>query len=164
LPGELTLIGFALALVSLALVSASGGPIRDLKGLPQAIGAGLGFGVFFILIANVESEAVFLPLAIARFASSTLMITIALTTRRLRLPDKPIVWLAILLAGTCDIVGNTFFSLAERGGRLDIAGVLSSLYPAVTILWAFVISRERIGRLQVVGIVAGLIAIMLIAL
>ncbi len=163
-PGQLTMIGFALALISLVLVSTSGGPVGDLKGLPHAVGAGLSFGVFFILIANIESEAVFLPLAIARLVSSSVMLTFALLTRRLRLPGTPLLWLAILLAGTGDVLGNTFFSLAERGGRLDIAGVLSSLYPAVTIMWAFLISRERIGRLQFVGIAAGVVAIMLIAL
>lgn len=162
LPGDLTLIGFALAFVSVLLVSASGAFATS--GLSLALGAGLGFGIFFIMIARLESEAVFLPLAVARLASSVLMITVALGTRRLARPSSPMVLGAILLAGTLDVTGNTFFSLAERSGRLDIAGVLSSLYPAVTITWAFLLRGERIGRWQLIGIVLGLIAVALIAL
>ncbi|MCA9908278.1 MAG: DMT family transporter [Anaerolineae bacterium] len=161
LPGDLTLIGFALAFVSVLLVSASGAFATS--GLSLALGAGLGFGIFFIMIARIESEAVFLPLAVARLASSVLMITVALGTRRLVRPSSPTLLGAILLAGTLDVTGNTFFSLAERSGRLDIAGVLSSLYPAVTITWAFLLRGERIGRWQLIGIVLGLIAVALIA-
>jgi len=162
MPGELSLFGFALALISVLLVSASGR--FETSGLAFALGAGFGFGVFFIMIANVESEALFLPLAVARLASSLLMIGFALSTRRLARPGTPLLWGTIILAGTLDIVGNTFFSLAERTGRLDVAGVLSSLYPAVTITWAFFFRHERIGRWQLVGIVLGLVAVALIAL
>ncbi|MCC6612086.1 MAG: DMT family transporter [Anaerolineae bacterium] len=161
-PGELALIGFALALASVLMVSAS--DKLDTSGLPYAFGAGLGFGIFFIMIAQVESEALFLPLAVARLASSLLMIGIALSTRRLMRPQTPFAWGAILVAGTLDVFGNMFFSLAERSGRLDVAGVLSSLYPAVTITWAFFLRHERIGRWQLAGIVLGLVAVALIAL
>ncbi|MCL4250248.1 MAG: DMT family transporter [Anaerolineae bacterium] len=162
LPGDVTLIGFGLAFVSVLLVSASGAFATS--GLALALGAGLGFGVFFIMIARLESDAVFLPLAVARLASSTLMLTIALGTRRIARPSSLAMWGAILLAGTLDVVGNMFFSLAERSGRLDIAGVVSSLYPAVTITWAFLLRGERIGRWQLIGIVLGLVAVALIAL
>ena len=162
LPGDVTLIGFGLAFVSVLLVSASGAFATS--GLALALGAGLGFGVFFIMIARLESDAVFLPLAVARLASSTLMLTIALGTRRIARPSSLAMWGAILLAGTLDVVGNMFFSLAERSGRLDIAGVVSSLYPAVTITWAFLLRGERIGRWQLIGIDLGVVAVALLAL
>jgi drug/metabolite transporter (DMT)-like permease len=120
-------------------------------------------GIFFMLLARTESEAVFLPLALARVASSIFMIGLALGTRSLVLPTNNRLLAAILIAGVCDVLGNMFFVLSERGGRLDIAAVLSSLYPAVTVLWASLIAREKVSTWQFVGIVIGLVAVALIS-
>ena len=69
----------------------------------------------------------------------------------------------VLLAGALDVAGNAFFVLAAHAGRLDVAAILSSLYPAVTVLLASIILRERVTRLQAVGIIFALVAIPLIS-
>ncbi|HEU0002734.1 MAG TPA: DMT family transporter [Ktedonobacteraceae bacterium] len=162
LPRPLQMAGFALAVLAVALVSrperASGRP----EGLGLAVLAGLGFGSFFILIGQVSAHAIFWPLTASRIASLLFMIVFMRIRGEALLPKKPVFPL-LLIAGTLDVAGNVFFVLATHSGRLDVASILSSLYSAVTILLAAIILRERVSRIQGVGIVLALGAILLIS-
>ena len=70
----------------------------------------------------------------------------------------------ILFAGLADVMGNAFFVLAARTGRLDAASVFSSLYPMVTVVLARVVLKEHVNAMQALGITLAMIAIVLIAL
>lgn len=164
LPPAVQLGGFALGLGSLILVSYSDGRLPDQKTLLLALAGGIGFGIFLLFIDRVESHTVFWPLVAARATSASVLLLI---TRAARLEWKPRDqrhWLTILAAGLLDVFGNVFFMLATRAGRLDIAAVVSSLYPAMTVLLAWMFLKERLSRIQMIGIVAALIAIILISL
>jgi len=73
-------------------------------------------------------------------------------------------WLTGILAGSLDTIGNLFYLSATRLGRLDVAAVVCSLYPAGTILLAAFVLRERPTRRQVAGMALALTAVMLLSI
>ena len=129
--------------------------------------AGLGFGLFFVLIDQVGDGAVFWPLAAARLASVTLMAGIAFgrhfSGRALWSWPSNAQSLIVIAAGVLDAGGNIFFVLAAQSGRLDVATVLASLYPGATLFLAVLFFNERLTPRQWVGAFAALLAVALIA-
>jgi len=163
LPATQQITGFGLALTAVWLISRSGSeaPIT-LPELGLPLLAGVNFGLFFILIDQVSRGAVLWPLVAARLASLFLLLGIVMLTQQRDMPTRrqlPI----IILAGLLDTGGNAFFALATQTGRLDISAVLSSLYPASTILLAWLILKERLLPRQWIGVGAALVAVVLIA-
>jgi drug/metabolite transporter (DMT)-like permease len=161
MPPELQLLGFGLGLVSIWLLSRP----EPLGGRPAGLGmallAGLGFGGFFTLLDQVGEGAVFWPLVAGRLAACILMLIFALSTRR-PVIARVFPFGLLALAGVLDIGGNLFFLLAIQSGRLDITAVLASFYPGVTAILARIITREEVARLQVIGVFAAVLAIVLI--
>jgi len=161
-PGTLKLIGFGVALLGICLVSLPSGPAGKIsrQGFLLACLAGVGFGCFFIFLGQVEQGKIFTPLIVAR--TFTLLVGILLVKwNRLPLPFLRSNGLA-LLAGILDAGGNLFYILAKQYTRLDIAAVISSLYPASTVLLAGIILKERISPVQRLGVLVCLLAIAMI--
>ena len=163
-PGIFTMAGFALALAAIWFISQpDGGPkslrlrLADLK-LP--ILAGFGFGIYFILLHRGSQDGFFWPMVSSRLAGVVTMVIYTLATRQSFLPSAP-VWPLIILNGILDVTGNGFYILAGQAGRMDVAAVLASLYPASTVLLAGLFLHERLNRLQLLGILAALVAIVL---
>jgi uncharacterized membrane protein len=163
LPRALQLLGFGLALVSIWMLSRPETFGSRPAGLGMALLAGVGFGGFFTALDQVSESAIFWPLAAGRLTSCVLMVAFAFSTRRSLLPQHPPLALLGLL-GLLDVGGNLFFLLAVQTGRLDIAAVLASLYPAVTAVLAWLIMKEQMTRLQVIGAVVAVLAIALITI
>jgi drug/metabolite transporter (DMT)-like permease len=163
LPKTTQLIGFGFALIGVWLISRSADGAIKLGDLKLPIIAGLGFGIFLLVINRVSEGGVLWPLVGARCGSLSAIAIYAATQKQLKLPARNHLPL-IALAGVMDTLGNTFFALAGQIGRLDVAAVLSSLYPASTVALAAVILKERITRVQSIGIVATLAAIVLITI
>ena len=162
-PRALQLVGFGIALVGIWLLSQPEWGGRRAAGIGMAVMAGLGFGGFFIALDQVSEHAVFWPLVAGRLAACVVMVAFALATRRPMLVRQAPVRLFVM-AGMLDVVGNLFFLLATQTGRLDVTAVLASLYPAVTTILAWLVVREEMARLQVVGVVAAILAIVLITI
>lgn len=162
LPTLLQIGGFIVALVAIALVSrperAKGRP----KGIGRALIAGCCFGCFFILISRVEHNSTYWPLAAARLSAVIALLILAFF-RKQRIFPKKVAAPLMLLSGTLDALGNAFFVLSAHSGRLDVAAVLSSLYPAATVLLAALVLRERVNRVQGIGILLALLAIPMIS-
>jgi drug/metabolite transporter (DMT)-like permease len=162
LPAVTRMVGFVLGVFGIWLTSASSADdsASSRTGLGYAVAAGLGFGGFFILISRVGSGAVFAPLVIAR-SVAVLVALFILLVRRMPLPALTSNPLANL-AGGIDAVGNVFYLLAARYTRLDIAVILSSMYPAVTVLLSSRVLHERISPLQWLGVGLCVLAVVLI--
>jgi drug/metabolite transporter (DMT)-like permease len=161
-PSGARLAGFALALAGIwCLARPTSGAARP-EGLGLAAMAGLAFGGFYLMISQVRGPSVFWPLAVSTGTSLVVMAGLAAASgETLRLPMS-VLGIA-LLAGVLDAGGNACFVLAAHAGRVDVAAVLGSLYPAFTVLLARVVLRERLTRAQTAGLVAAIAALPLIA-
>ena len=161
-PAPIQFVGFGLALVGIWLIALPAGGVGRPKGLGLAICAGVGFGGYLICSRQAATEAVFWPLVAARAASVLEMLVIVLAIGKPWAPSRRLLpWM--IFAGIFDSLGNMFFMYAVRHGRLDVATVLSSLYPASTVLLARLLLKEKLSRLQASGMVAALVAVPLIA-
>lgn len=161
-PGQL--VGLLLGLAGIWLVSSVPGGRREAspRSLRLALLAGLGFGGFFVLIAQVERGTILVPMAVTRVVEFGLAACLFLI-RRHSLPPQPIRALPFV-TGVLDAGGNVFYLLAIQYIRLDVAAVVSSMYPGTTVLLARAIQHERTSRLQGLGIVVCLAAVALIAI
>lgn len=186
-PSIFALIGVAIALLAVVLVSASDMPgepasnaapglvgsatlhenaaFRDWTqqpGLIEAVLAGIGVGAFYVLLARTHAQAGLWPLTGARFASIVILITLAFFGKRSLAPKRgsaPV----IAFAGVLDMLANAFYLLATKHGLLALVAVLASLYPASTVVLARFILHERLSRLQLAGVAGVFVAIALIA-
>ncbi len=162
-PSAWQLAGFLAAVAGIWLVTRQPqtAEAQSRKGVSQAVAAGIGFGAFLILIAQVDRTLVFGPLVVAR----TVMLAMGLVLMIVRgisfpgLTSNPLA----LVAGLLDAGGNIFFVLARQHTRLDVAAVLSSLYPVATVVLARIVWREPVAPQQWAGVGMCLLAVALMA-
>ncbi|MGW8226995.1 MAG: DMT family transporter [Anaerolineales bacterium] len=134
-----------------------------LSNLVNPLIAGLGFGVFFILIARASEHSTVWPLVFARSSSVIFILLVGLLFHKIERPAR-IQLPLIVIAGIFDTGGNLFYILATHYGRLEIAAVLSSLYPAATVFLAWILLQERLNQRQWIGVFLGILAVILIAI
>lgn len=158
-PSALALAGVGLALAAVALVS-RGDPVVDESanapappgsGVPEAVGAGTSFGLFFVLLDRASTNSGLWPLVGAR-ASSLLLIGVATLVAGAALRPPRGTLAGISAAGVFDVAANLFYLFAARRGLLALVAVLTSMYPGTTVVLARVVLQERLARLQLVGL------------
>jgi drug/metabolite transporter (DMT)-like permease len=162
MPDRIQLAGFVLALISTWLVARPDGEIDTHRGLGLAVLAGVMFGLFLIAGKQAGHHGVFWPLVAARTVSTLLMLLIVAFSAADKRPLRPAL-VPILFSGILDTSANALFIAATQHGRLDVTAVLSSLYPASTVVLARIFLKERISATQNAGIVGALISVALIA-
>jgi len=164
LPEIHKLLGFIIALMAVWLIASDSEGIKvQKKDLYLPLTAGMGFGLFFITIDLVSETAVLWPLTAARVAAVGVLLVFIALSGPVEMPGRSVLPV-ILVAGIFDTGGNTFYALASQAGRLDIASITSSLYPAGTVLLAWLILKENLAPKQWMGVAAALVAIVLISI
>ncbi len=170
-PSRWTICGFVLAVVAIWLITrpessdkessdkkaASGRP----AGVALAALAGVGFAGFYLCIHQASGSPVWIA-AISRIGSFTATAIAVVVTRAPLALDRPRAALG-MLAGFLDISASALFIFASQHGRLDEAVVITSLYPAVTVLLARLVLKEHFSRWKLVGLLAALAAVPMIA-
>ncbi len=163
LPSLVRFSGFVVFMVAVWLLSSGDAGFRmTSRELLLSSVAGLGFGLFFIFIDRANDLAVFWPLVGARVASVSLLFCVVLLIGRKAGPLTG-QWRFIGITGVLDALGNLLFSIASHLGRLDVSAVLASLYPAATVLLAWLFLKEKLKLQQWIGVGAAFIALILIS-
>jgi len=170
LPTALTLVGLTMGLSAIWLIThtpAAKGTAGAKGGTPPLallLGAlaGTGFGMQLILFKMAGGANILWVMTWAR-AAGVVAVLLCLVV----MPPKGVwrgFWLTGILAGSLDTIGNLFYLETTRWGRLDVAAVVCSLYPAGTILLAALVLREWPTRRQLAGMGLALAAVALMSL
>ena len=162
-PARWSCSGFILALLAVWLVSGGEGLRFRFADLRQPVLAGIAFGAFFICLERASQTSLWWPLVAIRIVSISSLLGYATLTRQPWLPKRESL-VPILLSSVLDTFGNASYAMSARMGRLDVAAVLGSLYPGATVILAWVFLKEHISRIQAIGIVLALGAIILLTL
>jgi drug/metabolite transporter (DMT)-like permease len=168
-PGAVAGVGVVLALAAVVLVSreTTDQDVRPHRFTAKVawltLGAGLGFGLNYVLLHEAPAEARLWPLLFGRVAATVVVLAAAILTGNFRAPQGFPLRLA-LVAALLDVGANIAMLLALQSSMLSLAGVLISLYPAATVLLAIVVLRERVTGWQVAGMAVAVAAVGMISL
>lgn len=177
-PGPIALVGIALSIPAVMLVSISDFGFRPIGNPPPprsqyrsrmhsgttrtlAVVAGFGFGLFFVALAQVSEESGLYPLLGAR-AASILALSATLTLSHQWSPISRSVWPLIVVTGVLDIAANGFYLTALNYRDLPEVAAIVSLYPVATVLLARAFLSEHLTRSQVAGMGLSVVALALI--
>lgn len=162
-PSTLATTGLLVVPIAVWLVAGGDTGLASASKRPLALGAGagLGFGTFFVLLAQTPDDAGALPLLAARAASVTALIVATIATR----PSPPTgsTVAVATAAGSLDMTANGLFLWSTLDGDLAIVGALVSLFPVTTVLLAVVFLSERLDRKQSVGLALAVTAAALLS-
>lgn len=171
-PSAVVWLGLVVALPGIWLVSRtplapSAGAGAAGSGLLDGVLAGVGFGGMFAALAQIPESAGYFPLVVNQLVGAVAVVLVAVLTRSAWVPrDRGSLGAAVavgLLAGTLAGLSTGLFLAATHTGYLVVAAVLTSLYPAVTVVLAMTLLREHVHRSQAVGLVLCLLTIALVA-
>lgn len=163
-PGRLTVIGLAAGCVAIWLIThqpAADKASSPAKALLLGAVAGVGFGTQLILFKFAGAGGVFWTMTAGR-AAGVVAVGLVLLVRPAKGSGQGFWWIGIL-TGSLDTIGNLFYLRASQLGRLDVAAVICSLYPAFTILLAALVLHERPTRRQFAGMALALGAVVLLS-
>jgi drug/metabolite transporter (DMT)-like permease len=153
-PAAIALGGVALAIVAVALVSGIGGRAERPTRAPivlVAVLAGTGFGLLFVCLDRTSDSSGLWPLLLAQLTSLLILATVCVA-RRVRVTSRRFDAGLMVLAGCLAVTANVAYLAATRQGLLSLVAVITSMYPASTVVLATVLDHERMSNSQAVGL------------
>ena len=167
-PTTLQYVGIAVGFVGVMLASGPDAPREHAerqahsRSIVLALIAALGFGGTFVCLDGGGAYSIGMTLVVQRSTSVLLMIIpVLLTTRFAGVRWRDVPGLAGVGAG--DVAANGAFAWSSTLGLLSVTAVLGSLYPVATLLLARIVLKERLTRLQQLGVAGALFGIVLLA-
>jgi drug/metabolite transporter (DMT)-like permease len=163
-PAALVWVGIVLALPAIWMVARqpTGPSVASPGGVVDGGLAGLGFGSLFVALGQVSDDAGLLPLALNQVVAAVVIVLVASLLRQSWRPNRRAA-LGGVLAGSLSALATVCFVLAIREGLLSVTSVLTSLYPAVTVVLAATLLREHVHRAQAAGLLLCAVAVVLVA-
>jgi drug/metabolite transporter (DMT)-like permease len=164
-------VGVFLAIAAVGLIGRGGDPDASVSAsrrrpspavLLSALASGTGFGLFVVALDRAGDNVGVWPLVTAKPVGVLCCVIVGLVQREKRMIPRAAVPFS-LAAGFTDMAANVFATLSAQAGKVAIAGVLVSLYPASTVALARVVDKERIVRIQLIGFIVAMAALVLIA-
>lgn len=169
-PGMIKIVGavvLVLGIVAVTRASSSGGT-ATLKGVPEAIGSAIGFGVMFWMFDKATPQlGIAWPLVVLKIMATGSAVVAFLATRRTAPPPEPTrrAWVWLLAAGVAlsDSLAWVTWIFGERLSYTSVVTSLASLFSVVTVVLAAVLLRERLNRPQWLGIGTVFVGILLVS-
>ncbi|MCY4069583.1 MAG: EamA family transporter [Acidimicrobiaceae bacterium] len=157
-------VGVVLGMLAIALVSMARSQHQGNVGssLLHGFGGAVGLGLFLLLLAQSAEGSGLWPLVAAR-ASAVAVLSAVIAARRTALRPCLQLWPHLLGIAALVTAGNSFYLAATRVGSTSVAAVLTSLFCAATVFWAWLIFREQLRKVQLLGLGVALLAVALIA-
>lgn len=160
--------GLGVALAVIGVILASGPELRGdqpsggARPLLLAAVAAVGFGLVTVFLSHGARSSTTMTLLVMRATSVAILgvLAVAGTVKvEARTRDLPL----LVAIGAGDLLANAALAVASTRGLLSVVAVLSSLYPAITVLLARAVHDERLGRVQTIGVSAALVGVVVIA-
>ncbi len=168
-PGAIALVGLVVAFVAVSVVSLSSSEqhadagVVDATVIVLALASGLFFGLFYVAFSRASDQAGLWPVTISRSAAALVLVVLALALTRGPIDDVRRLAPTVLAIALLEVAGAVPLLLALQRGPVAIASVVASLYPVTTVVLAGVVLRERLSRLQYVGVVCALVSVALVS-
>jgi drug/metabolite transporter (DMT)-like permease len=160
-PGPIRVAGFLLAAIGLWLITRSEDGSTP-EGIELAVLAGIGFAGFYLCVRQGGNASALWIASLTRTGGLFVTGIVVAAQRKFgEITASGVRW--ALLTGCVDSLGTILFVRASQSGRLDEAVVLSSLYPAMTVLLARIFLKEHFTPWRFAGIAAALLAVPMIA-
>ncbi len=164
-PSAYAFAGMGLALIAVVLVSRESAHHHGrtpISAIGLAIASGIAIGIYLTIIGLAPADSGVWVATLGRWFSTIIMITfVVVVVRSFNKSTFP--WRLAIITGVLDSTANALFQLASQRGLLSIVAILGSLYPAATVVLARVVIKERMNRVQSVGVLMALGAAVLLA-